>query len=101
MAMTIFFALNGLGVVFLLYVLAKFWNEGHRPKNNARKYAAEFGRREWADVIVVTHPISHPAQGGLSVISLLARDRGLRNKPARGTSSRGTVEVPVGRISTR
>ena len=45
MAITIFLILNGLGVAFLLYVLANFWKEGHRPKNDARKYAAEFGQR--------------------------------------------------------
>jgi hypothetical protein len=28
MAVTIFFLLNGLGVMFLLYVLANFWKEG-------------------------------------------------------------------------
>ena len=101
MAMTIFFMLNGMGVAFLLYVLANFWKEGHRPKSNARKYATEFGRRDWADVIVVTHPISHSAQGGLSVIPFQARGQELRGKPSRGAISRGTVEVPVGRISTR
>jgi hypothetical protein len=101
MAMTIFFVLNGLGVVFLLYVGAKFWNDERRPRNNARKYAPEFGRRDWADVIVVTHSISHSAQGGLSVIPFQARLQGLRDKPAREANSRETVELPIRRISTR
>jgi hypothetical protein len=74
MAMKIFFALNGFGVVFLLYVLANFWKEGHRQKSNARQYAAEVGSRDWAD-LVVTHPISHSAQGGLSVMPFRPRDR--------------------------
>ena len=100
MAMTIFLVLNGLGVVFLVYVLANFWIEGHRPKNNARKYAAEFGHRDWADVLVVTHPISHSAQGGLSVIPFRSRDR-RSDIPAHGTNSRGTSEAPVRRFSTR
>jgi hypothetical protein len=73
--MTIFLALNGLGVFFLLYVLAHFWKEGRRSQQLARKYAAEFERRDIADVIVVTHPISHSAQGGLSVIPFRPRDR--------------------------
>ncbi len=42
MAMTIFFVLNGLGVIFLLYVLANFWKEGHRPQSNVRKHATDF-----------------------------------------------------------
>ena len=75
MAMTIFLVLNGLGVIFLLYVLANFWKEGQRSKNDARKYAMEFERRDWADVFVVTHPISHSAQGGVSVIPFQSRDR--------------------------
>jgi hypothetical protein len=98
--MTIFFLLNGLGVVFLLYVLANFWKEGHKPKNNARKYAAEYERRDWANVVVVTHPISHCAQGGLSVIPLRIQER-YRDKPARRTTSNGAPEEPVRRFSTR
>lgn len=101
MSMTIFFVLNGLGVVFLLYVLAQFWNDGHRPRNNARKYAAEFGRRDWAEVVVVTHPISHAAHGGLSMISFPPRPRALRDKPSQRAVPRETLELPMKRISTR
>jgi len=97
MAMTIFFVLNGLGVIFLLYVLANFWKEGHRPKNDARKYAMEFGRRDWADVVVVTHPISHSAQGGLSVIPFQARGR-YGDIPARSAASSVTQEAPARRF---
>jgi hypothetical protein len=86
MAMTIFFLLNGMGVVFLLYVLANFWKEGHRPMNNAPKYAAEYGRRDWANAVVVTHPISNSAQGRLSVIPFRPRDR-YSDKPARRVAS--------------
>ena len=63
MSITIFLIVNGLGVAFLIYVLANFWKEGHRPKDNARKYTTEFGSGDWADVVVVTHPVSHSAQG--------------------------------------
>ena len=101
MGMTIFLLLDGLGVVFLLYVLANFWKEGHRTKNNARKYAAEFGQRDWADVVVVTHPISHSAQGGLSVIPFQARDRKLGGTPDHKTAARDAMELPLRRISTR
>ena len=98
--MTIFYLLNGLGVVFLLYVLANFWKEGHRPKNNARKYAAEVGRRDWADVVIVTHPISHCAQGGLSVIPFRGRDRYSDNAAYRTTPD-GRPELTARWISTR
>jgi len=98
--MKIFLLLNGLGVVFLLYVLVNFWREGHQPKNAARKYAMEFGR-DWADVVVVTHPISHSAQGGVSVIPFQARDRGLNDKPVDRAPSYGSPAMPERRFSTR
>ena len=101
MAMTIFLVLNGVGVAFLLYVLANFWKEGHRPKSHARKHATEFGRRDWADGFVMTHPISHAAQGGISVIPFQARDRGLSDRPIHNTAPHGIPEVPARRISTR
>ena len=101
MAMTIFLVLNGGGVAFLLYVLANFWKEGHRPKCNARKYAMEFGRRDWADVFVLTHPISHAAQGGISVIPFSPRVQEFSDRPIHTMASRRTPEVPARRISTR
>ena len=97
MALTMFLVLNGLGVVFLLYVLANFMKEGRR---NARKYAAEYGHRDWAEVLVVTHPISHSAQGGLSVIPFRVRSR-YSDKPLHGTASSEKSEAPVRWISTR
>jgi hypothetical protein len=100
MAMTIFLVLNGMGVAFLLYVLANFWKEGHRPKSNARKYAMESGRRDRVDVIVMAHPISHAAHGGISVIPFQARDREFSDRLIHGTDSRGIPEVPASRIST-
>jgi hypothetical protein len=99
--MTIFFVLNGVGVAFLLYALANFWKEGHQPKSNARKYAMGFGRRDWAGAIIVTHPISPAAQGGISVIPFPPREREFSDRPIRGTASRGTSEVTARRISTR
>jgi hypothetical protein len=100
MAMTVFFALNVLGTVFLLYVLANFWKEGHRPRDGARKYAAELGWRDWSDVTVVTYPISRCAQGGLSVIPFRTQDR-YSDKPTPGTISNGATGMPVRRFSTR
>jgi hypothetical protein len=94
MAMTIFLTLSGLGVFFLLYVLANFWNEGRRPNRNTRRSVSGFGRMDRADVIVVTHPISHSADGGLSVIPFPARER-YSDNAARLT------EAPAIKFSTR
>jgi hypothetical protein len=101
MAMTIFLALNGLGVVFLLYVLANFWMEGHRPNYNARKYAAEFGERDWSDVAVVTQPISRSARIGTSVIPFQTRSQELGGKPSRVPAAPRAKEILLRRISTR
>jgi hypothetical protein len=82
MATIIFLVLNGLGVVFLLYVLANFWKEGHRLMNEECNDVMEFRGRNWADVIVVTHPISLSVQGDVSVIPFQARNRETTGKPA-------------------
>jgi len=101
MAMTIFFVLNGLGVIFLLYVLANFWKEGHRPKCKARKDAKQFRQRGWADLVVLTHTVSHSAQEATSVIPFQSRPLDLRDKPSCGPIQRENVGVSVRRISTR
>jgi hypothetical protein len=101
MAMILFFVLNGAGVVFLLYVLANFWSEGHPPQNDANVQATEFWRRNRDEEIIVTHSISHTGKGNLHVIPFPVRDRGLADKSARRTISRGTVGSPVRRTFTR
>jgi len=101
MAMNIFLLLCGLGVVFLLYVLAGFWKEGHRSVNNVRKYAAEFGERNWYEVAVMTHSFSHNAQGGLSIIPFQARSRNAGGRSVNGTKDREAVDIALRKISTR
>jgi hypothetical protein len=101
MAITIFLMINGLGVAFLLYVLANFWKEDHRPKSGAPKYAAPFARRDWTDSVVVTHPVSHSAQAGISVIPFQSRRQESYDQSSRGPMPNQTVRVPVRRISTR
>jgi hypothetical protein len=99
MSITIFLIVNGLGVAFLVYVLANFWKEGHRPKDDARKRATEFGRGDREEQIVMTHPVSHSAQGGISVIPFQPRRQEFR--VGSSTVPRDTVSMPVRRISTR
>ena len=100
MAVAIFLVLHGVGVVFLLYVLANFWKEGHRLGNNARRYAVEFGRRDWLDIQVETHSISPSTHGGLSVIPFRARGR-YSDKTVHEVIPGGTLEASVRLISTR
>ena len=64
MAMMLFTGVSGLGVVFMVYVLVQFWNEGHRSKKpGTSDHLIKFSQEDRPTVIVVTRPIS----GGLQV----------------------------------
>jgi hypothetical protein len=96
MAMIIFTVLSGLGVVFMLYVLVQFVKEGRRSKNPAgRKDEIESLYMDRPEVFIVTHPISHSAQGGLCVIPMQARERSLQGKQVYRDSADGTIEIKI------
>jgi len=83
--MPIFFMLNGLGLIFLLYVFVNFWKEGRRTNRPVRRRTLDAERPRDFEPIIVTHPISHTAEGGISVIPLrplplrlAAKDRAAR-----------------------
>jgi hypothetical protein len=70
MAMLLFTMLNGVGFVFLVYVLIQFWKEGHKPiEQVASDQAIEFSLKSKPTVVVVTQPISSSAHAGLCVVS--------------------------------
>jgi len=106
----IFFMLNGLGLVFLLYVLVNFWKEGRRTNRPVRHDTLEGERPKDFEPIIVTHPISHTAQGGISVIPLRPLALGLgaedRAVPPVGVNHCGAVvhhtvvEMPLREKST-
>jgi hypothetical protein len=99
--MTIFLMLNGVGVVFLLYVLAKFWKEGHRSGNDGLRYTSDFGRQDSADVLVIAQPIYRAAQGGISVIPFQARSQEPNSRQDGNAGGREATETPVRRVSAR
>ena len=113
MAMTLFTILNGLGVVFLVYVLVQFWKEGHRPiKPATRDRIIEFSVRDSPTVLVVTHPfsgglqvepapVSHCAHGGLSVVSSEVWRSGLQDRQLHRDSPDGADETLLKRSSAR
>jgi hypothetical protein len=101
MAITIFLMLNGMGIVFLLYVLVNFWREGHRPMYAVREYEMESWEKENSEVIVVTHPISHSAHSGLSVIPIQTRERTPRSLQDHLCYVHETGRTPMKRFSTR
>jgi hypothetical protein len=84
----------------LLYVLANFWKEGHKPKRNARRYATDYGWQDFAELNAIAHPVSGRAQGRLSVIPFQVREK-CNDRQARYVVACGTSDVPAKRISTR
>ena len=101
-AMMIFAVLNGLGVVFLVYVLVQFWKEGHRPiKPAMRDRLIEFPVKDSPTVLVVTHPVSHCAHGGLSVVSSEVWRSGLQDRQLHRESPDGADETLLKRSSAR
>jgi hypothetical protein len=100
MAMTIFLVLNGMGVVFMGYVLTAFWKEGHRQMHNGRKRSTEDWITERAELCEVTQPISGRSTYALSVIPFRAPNR-FNGKSAYGTASREASTLPIRQISTR
>jgi hypothetical protein len=96
MAINIFLIVSGLSVAFLVYVLVQFWREGHRPKSGAEPEMV-FSRRWNPNVIVVTHPISLSAYGGVSVVPLQLQDRLPENGTQQGRSHRRVLEMPAKR----
>jgi hypothetical protein len=102
MAMMLFTLLNGLGVVFLVYVLVQFWKEGHRSEQpDARDRVIEFSVKDKPTVVVVTQPISLGAHSGLSVVSSKARMSSMQDGPIHRDAARGADEMPVKRYSSR
>jgi hypothetical protein len=86
MAITLFLVLNGMSVVFLLYVLAKFWAEGRRPRRTLRKYEVEFGTRNWSNHVVETHAISRDSLGRRAVIPFPLKHEVLQQRTSRGAA---------------
>lgn len=95
--MTIFFALNAAGLVFLLYVLAKFWQEERLSRKNSGKCSLRFGRKNWAVVVLPARSHCPDSKGSFSVIPFPAQNRGASDQPA----SHRNAERPASRISTR
>jgi hypothetical protein len=131
MAVMVFTVLNGLGVIFLLYVLVQFWKEQHRTMKPVRRgQLIELSVKSKPTVVVVTRlvsgalpfgtqgkqvepapvsgglqvepaPVSQNAYGRLSVVSREARGAVLQDATSYGDSSNGAGEAPIKRFSTR
>jgi hypothetical protein len=96
MAMIAFTLINGLGVIFLLYMLVQFWEEGRRSRKLViHEYMIELSHMERPEVVVVTHPISLGARGGLSVIPIRLQEYGQESKRDHRDSAFSTFELPL------
>ncbi len=84
--MTIFVILNGMGLVFMLYVLVKFVKEGRRtPHGGARTRRLPSFYGSSTEVFVATRPVemAGSAPKGAAVIPFLAgRPRPVGGQPA-------------------
>ena len=102
MAMKIFLLLNGVGVLFLVYVSIQFWKEEHRTKYEvARCRAIEVPYQDRTKVVLVTRPISHGVQLGRSVIPIQGLGRGLKGGQVHRDSDMGTLDVPLTRLVSK
>ena len=99
--MTIFLVLIGMGVVFLLYVLANFWQEGRRSKTLAQMSVVISSLGTQAEVVAITPPISLSASGNLSVMPFPVSSKQQFAKSAESTTAHRMIEMPVKKFSTR
>jgi hypothetical protein len=90
MATNVFLLVNGLGVVFLVYVLINFWKEARQLTAATPRHIAQPVPTNRTDVVVVTLPISHSAYGGLSVIPMQVRGPA---RPAESDYQRFVAEI--------
>src|SRR5436305_413043 len=102
MAIMLFTALNGLGIVFLVYVFVQFWNEGRKSNNRLTTVQViEFAVKDRPTVFVVMHPVSHCAHGGLSVVSSRVRLSSVEGKAIYANAVGEVNEMPVKHFSSR
>jgi hypothetical protein len=94
--MKIFLLLNGMGVIFLLYVLLQFWKEGRRSKHAVPpRRAIEVPYKDRTKIVIVTRPISNGAQADGSLASFQRSERSLDDAQARRETADRTREMPM------
>jgi hypothetical protein len=96
MAIPIFLILCGLSVGFLVYVLVQFWREEHRNPGGDGPVMV-FSRSWNPNLVVVTHPISLSAHGGISVMPLQTQAPARAHLQDRGKGKARVLAMPAGR----
>ena len=98
MAIHVFLSLCGLSVAFLVYVLVQFWREEHRNPGGDEPVMV-FSRKWNPNLVVVTHPISLSAHGGISVIPLQPQSHVPATEKDCGGGEARVLEMPSIRLS--
>lgn len=98
MAIHVFLILCGLSVAFLVYVLVQFWRAEHRNPGGDEPVMV-VSRRWNPSLVVVTHPISLSAHGGISVMPLQPQVSIPADRNDRVAGSVRVLEMPAGRRS--
>jgi hypothetical protein len=98
MGVHVFLILCGLSVAFLVYVLVQFWREERRSPGGAEPVMV-FSRRWNPNLVVVTHPISLSAHGGISVMPLQPQSPIPAEEKDRGGGKARVLEMPSSRQS--
>ena len=96
MAIHVFLILCGLSVAFLVYVLVQFWRAEHRNPGGDEPVMV-VSRRWNPNLVVVTHPISLSAHGGISVMPLQPQVTIRADQDDRAAGSARVLEMPASR----
>jgi len=104
MAMIIFTVLNGLGVVFLLYVLVNFWKEGKRARHPAaRSYRYLSVDSTKPEVFIATCPLTFETDRPTErrVIRFHAPEGDVQKQQVGGDSVEDRNKLPLKRFPSR
>jgi hypothetical protein len=93
MALTIFMMLSVMSVIFLLYVLVKFWQEGRRTRRaTLRQYRLPLVRTK-KSVVVVTVPVTAGTNGDVEDLLRFPVQSGGKREYDAGTELPGRTRT--------
>jgi len=93
MAIDFFIMLNCIGMVFLIYVLVNFWNEGRRFQKSSHP-VIRLDEKNLSDRIAVIPGVFPCPKDRYSVIPFTERCRQINFSPEHHTGFAKTIEIP-------
>jgi hypothetical protein len=90
MTIIIFTAINGAGVVFLLYVLVQFWKEGHKASKAGSRVHGTFSRSANAPEVFLLRysPLPEGTGLGAPLIHFPTKMEGTQNSEVEAPAQR-------------